>query len=63
MIVGKALKNYIERAIKEKLGLNPDGPRIARLESECRNLRRTCTRQQKEINDLKDKCYLEEDNA
>ena len=50
MIVGKALKNYIERAIKEKLGLNPDGPRIARLESECRNLRRTCTRQQKEIN-------------
>ena len=55
MIIGKALKNYIERTIKQKIGLNPDGPRITSLESECRNLRRTCTRQQKEINDLKEK--------
>ena len=55
MILGKALKNHIERIVMQKIGLNPDGPRISRLENDCRNLRRTCTRQQKEINDLKEK--------
>lgn len=55
MILGKALKNHIERIVMQKIGLNPDGPRISRLENDCRNLRRTCARQQKEINDLKEK--------
>ena len=56
MIIGKALKNYIERTRKQKLGLNPDGPRITRLENDYRNMRGKISRLQKKLENYCCKC-------
>ena len=56
MIIGKALKNYIERTIKQRLGLTPAGPRITRLENDYRNMRGKVNRLQKKLEDYCCKC-------
>ena len=56
MIIVKALKNYIERTIMQRLGLNPDGPRITRLENDYRNMRGKVNRLQKKLEDYCCKC-------
>lgn len=38
-MIGKRIKNQIERAIQQKIGINPDAKRIRRLENEVRALR------------------------
>ena len=54
MIIGKALKNYIERMILQKIGINSNDGKIRKLENDIRGLRGKELRMAKEVRDIKE---------
>ena len=69
MIIGKALKNYIERMILQKVGVNSNDGKIRRMENEIRTLQGKVTRMEKIAHPRRNlierdgRYYLEEENA
>ena len=68
-MIGKRLKNQIERAIQQKVGINPDAKKIKRLENEVRTLRGRVSRMEKIAHPRRNlverdgKYYLEEESG
>lgn len=68
-MIGKRLKNQIERVIQQKVGINPDAKKIKRLENEVRTLRGRVSRMEKIAHPRRNlverdgKYYLEEESG
>ena len=68
MILGKTLKNYIERMILQKIGINSNDGKIRKMQNEINSLRRKMLRMEKIAHPRRDlverngKYYLEEKN-
>ena len=52
--LGKAAKNYIERYVKQQIGLNPDAREIKKLKNEVRSLRSSLARTSKIVDSWRD---------
>ena len=52
--IGKSVKLYIERYIKQQIGLNPNASEIKKIKNDIRSLRSSVARTSKTVDSLKD---------
>jgi 5-bromo-4-chloroindolyl phosphate hydrolysis protein len=53
-MIGKHIKNYIERAIQQKIGINPNDREIKKIKNEVRSIRGNVSRMSKMLDSMKD---------